>query len=450
MKVTNWRRKLMASLVAGGLAAPTAVSAANLNTNLLANPGFENVDFGTTGDYGSPMILGWSGGPGFAYSHAPDTTGIPDYADGADPPDAGLWYFTANNNPGSPTGDWRAPDLVFQDIDVSTGPTGTQIGIGEAAYKLSAFMSSYLNDNDRGNVQLDFKNSGGTTIGTAIITDPDFGPNNVWSQTSAFGLVPLGTASVRVSIYGTVANGGTDGYIDNVDVRVTNAADDLLFLEVNTATGQTAIKNQTGDTVHIDYYEITSAGNSLNATAWNSLQEQNLAGFPAGNGTGNGWEQAGGSDAGVVGESYLTNNSGVSNSATIGLGAAYNASVNAQDLVFQYGAILDAAAAPTGDYNGNGVVDAADYTVWRDNFGASITLPNDSTPGSVTQDDFTEWKNNFGNAGGPSGPGTLVQGFVRYVGGAGSASAVPEPNSVLLVGIGLASLIVGGWRKSTN
>ncbi|MDA0659440.1 MAG: hypothetical protein O3C60_11425 [Planctomycetota bacterium] len=34
-----------------------------------------------------------------------------------------------------------------------------------------------------------------------------------------------------------------------------------------------------------------------------------------------------------------------------------------------------------GDYNNNGVADAADYTVWRDNRGGSVTLPNDTTPG---------------------------------------------------------------------
>ncbi|MEX0611844.1 MAG: hypothetical protein WD229_06970, partial [Pirellulales bacterium] len=196
MKITNWRRKLIANLVAGGLIAPSAAIAANLDTNLVANPGFESVDSGTTGAYGAPLILNWSGGPGFAYSHNPTVTGIPDYADGTDPPGAGSWYFTSNNNPGSPTGDWRAPDLVYQDINVSTGATGAQIATGEAAYKLSAWMSGYLNDNDNGNVRLDFKNSGGTTIGFAQISDPDFGPNNVWSLSSDISLVPVGTASI--------------------------------------------------------------------------------------------------------------------------------------------------------------------------------------------------------------------------------------------------------------
>ena len=99
-------------------------------------------------------------------------------------PTPAIGISAANNNPGSATGDFRTPNQVYQDLNVSTGPTGTQIATGEAAYKLSAFMSSYLNDSDAGNVQLDFKNSSGTIIGSAIISDPDFGPNNVWSQTS--------------------------------------------------------------------------------------------------------------------------------------------------------------------------------------------------------------------------------------------------------------------------
>ena len=70
-----------------------------------------------------------------------------------------------------------------------------------------------------------------------------------------------------------------------------------MFMEVNTTTGQMTLKNQTGQPVNIDYYEVTSASDALNATGWNSFQEQNAAGFPAGNGSGNGWEQAGGSDA---------------------------------------------------------------------------------------------------------------------------------------------------------
>lgn len=435
MKVTNWRRKLIASLVAGGLISPAAVSAANLDTNLVANPGFEEVDSGVTGDYGAPAVRQWLGGPGFAYSHQPATTGIPDYADGADPPNAGNWYFTANNNPGSPTGDWRAPGGVYQDIDVSTGATGTQIGTGEAAYKLSAWMSSYANDNDFGIVHLDFRNGAGASLGTAEIRDRDPGPDNVWSLNSALGLVPVGTATVRASLFGGVANGGTDGYIDNVDLQLTAAANEMMFLQVNTTTGQVSIRNQTGEALNIDYYEITSASGALNATAWNSLQEQNLAGFPAGSGTGNGWEQFGGANSRVIGESYLRGNSAVANNATINLGPAFNVA-GTRDLVFQYAAVEGSSVSLTGDYNNDGSVDAADYVVWR--------------KGNINGGQgYTDWRTNFGASGGPSGPGALVSGFVRYVtSGVGTGAAVPEPTAVWLVGMGLASFVVGSRRKT--
>jgi hypothetical protein len=447
MKVTNWRRKLMASLAAGGMLSPSLVSAANLDTNLVMNGNFETVDTGTLGTYMAPKVVSWSGGPGFAYSHDKSVTGIPDYADGTDPPNAGLWYFTSNNNPSLPSGDWRAPDLVFQDVDVSTGPTGTQIATGEAAFKLSAFMSSFANDNDSGNVQVDFKNAGGTTIGSTSISDLDFGPTNVWSLNSNSGILPVGTASIRVSIFGTPRNGGADGYIDNVDFQISKASDELLFLQVNTNTGQVTLHNQTGDPAAIDYYEITSTSGALNATAWNSLQEQNLAGFPAGNGAGNGWEQFGGSDAGVIGESYLTGSSSLANSTSINLGNAFNAA-GTRDLVFKYAAVTSSVQIP-GDYNVNGVVDAADYVLWRDKLGQNVTLPNDSTPGTVTPADYDVWRANFGKSGGPTGPGTLTTGFIRYVtsGLAGSA-AVPEPSTAFLVGIGIGPLVIGGRRKS--
>lgn len=52
-----------------------------------------------------------------------------------------------------------------------------------------------------------------------------------------------------------------------------------------------------------------------------------------------------------------------------------------------------------GDYNEDGTVDAADYTVWRDRVGGTSSLPNDDTAG-VDVDDYERWKLNFGELSG--------------------------------------------------
>ena len=57
-----------------------------------------------------------------------------------------------------------------------------------------------------------------------------------------------------------------------------------------------------------------------------------------------------------------------------------------------------------GDYNDNGVVDAADYVVWRDLLGSSTQLENEGsgvTPGMVTPEDYTTWRANFGKTPAP-------------------------------------------------
>jgi hypothetical protein len=435
MKVTNWRRKLMASLVAGGLLAPCTANAANLDTNLAVDPSFENVDVGTTCCYlnGATKLNSWSDGSitGFAYNYGLN------FDDGDPPPGAGFYFFGAGGtdsvvNPPPIT----SPGEVAQNISVSTGATGTLIASGEAAAVLSGFFTSYNGQNLHGSLHVDFLNSGGTSLGSTVVTAKISRP---WHEERGSALIPVGTATLRASLYGD----GFNAYIDNVDVRVTNVANELIVLEVNTTTGQATIKNQTGDAFHLDYYKVTSAGGSaLNATSWNSLQEQNLPGFPAGNGSGNGWEQFGGSSSAVIGESYLTGNSAVANSTSIGLGAAFSVG-GAHDLEFFY-AVVPQSPAPGGDYNGNGTVDAADYVRWRN---GGPLLNEVATIGSVTPEDYTAWRANFGATGGFTGPGTLVKGFVKYV-TSGAGAAVPEPSSICLVGIGLGAIGLAGRRKS--
>ena len=57
-----------------------------------------------------------------------------------------------------------------------------------------------------------------------------------------------------------------------------------------------------------------------------------------------------------------------------------------------------------GDYNGNGIVDAADYTVWRDTLGSTTALAADGSGNLVVdQADYGVWKTNFGHTAGGTG-----------------------------------------------
>ena len=91
--------------------------------------------------------------------------------------------------------------------------------------------------------------------------------------------------------------------------------------------------------------------------------------------------------------------------------------------------MLIGTSAPVGvpgDYNGNGVVDAADYVLWR----AGGPLQNEvDMPGVVNAQDYVEWRARFGNT---SGSGSSVLN---------GASAVPEPVSAILGTIALIGLL---------
>ena len=51
-----------------------------------------------------------------------------------------------------------------------------------------------------------------------------------------------------------------------------------------------------------------------------------------------------------------------------------------------------------GDYNGDGVVDAADYTVWRDGVGSQELAADGTRAGIVEDGDYTLWKEFFGRS----------------------------------------------------
>ncbi len=84
-----------------------------------------------------------------------------------------------------------------------------------------------------------------------------------------------------------------------------------------------------------------------------------------------------------------------------------------------------------GDYSGNGVVDAADYVLWRHALETSAALPHDTTPESISTEDYDVWRANFGQTG--------------AMGSQFEATQVPEPTCGVM-GMILAVLITGWMR----
>src|SRR5690606_26899319 len=121
--------------------------------------------------------------------------------------------------------------------------------------------------------------------------------------------------------------------------------------------------------------------------------------------------------------------------AIVDLGTIFNPS-GEHDLVFEfqtvdgsvqqgfvlYEGIPDAPDGLPGDFNNDGRVDAADYTVWRNNLGGSESVLNGNGSGNsvVDAEDYNLWKTHFGTTAGAGALGL-------------ASSQVPEPSSIVLL-----------------
>jgi hypothetical protein len=126
------------------------------------------------------------------------------------------------------------------------------------------------------------------------------------------------------------------------------------------------------------------------------------------------------------------------------LGMLFDDNIDALDVEYAPGGMIqepldwvsNAWVPNNGDYNGDGVTDAADYTIWRDNRGnvGLPGIPGDGDDGSLTGNpdgivdefDFQYWKVSFNSVG--YGAGAL-------------AGAVPEPASVTLAAMAMVAFI---------
>jgi hypothetical protein len=199
-----------------------------------------------------------------------------------------------------------------------------------------------------------------------------------------------------------------------------------LSLRVNKQSGIVTIQNNEALDFNFDGYVIQSGSGVLSAGSWTSLEQQTVAG----------WEKVASSDASELSELNLGESTLLNAGDSLNLGAAYSGGLTgAQDLRFTFSLaggqevlVGDVQYVTTlvGDYNSNGTVDAADYTIWRDTLNSTTDLRADGNGNHmIDAGDYQQWKSNFGNHSGS--------------GASDAAFSVPEPSTAPLLLLAVAA-----------
>ena len=155
-----------------------------------------------------------------------------------------------------------------------------------------------------------------SVLGTVNLTITDLTDSSVIADRTVTNDAFIGAVGGDVGI-------GTNNDAFSV-TRISAVPLPRLTLQVDPVDGDTRIVNSSGSPIDIDLYEITSSSDpaELDSVAWSSLEDQDLANFPAGTGIGDGWEEGGESDSDTLIEAFLTGSSMFADAASVYLGEA--------------------------------------------------------------------------------------------------------------------------------
>jgi autotransporter-associated beta strand protein len=203
--------------------------------------------------------------------------------------------------------------------------------------------------------------------------------------------VLLGSGGGTISVTGSSTMLTVSNIISGTAAGLTKAgAGTLSTTATNTYSGNTTVSGGTLSITHAyladaaDVYLSTGSIFNLNFAATDTIRSLYLNGVGQATGT---W---GGTGSGAAHTTALITGTGLLNVTTM--------------------------PPLTGDFNGNGVVDAADYVSWRKGLGTIYS-----------QSDYNAWRSNFGQTAGSGSE-------------ASTNAAVPEPASALLLLVGILAI----------
>jgi T5SS/PEP-CTERM-associated repeat protein len=271
-----------------------------------------------------------------------------------------------------------------------------RVGSGDVLVMNNAFTNNGLVDVDGGEIEVL-----GTTTNSLNI-DVRGGVLRFQGGMTIGGNGRLAIVGGDVDVFGTVLNniagqvvvGGEahaafhDTFTNNGSLLVTPGAE-LLTLEDLTFGSGGSMTVQLADSDPIDGFgQVLAAGS---AAVDGTLNVELVDDFvPA------------------LGDAFQIVTAGVSRTGTfdtenlppIGGGLGWDVQYNPNSVVLSV-----VGTGVTGDYNNDGIVDSADYVIWRKVNNTSTSLPNDSTPNDVNDGDYAVWREHFGEGSGGGGGG---------------------------------------------
>ena len=248
-----------------------------------------------------------------------------------------------------------------------------------------------------GSVGSVFRASGGSVVNVTggslgAFADAKFGSTvNIQGGTVGTSFEAYGGSKVNI------AGGNVGGFFDALNGSVVNISAGSVGNHYDANSGSTT--NISGGTVGDDFDAVSGSKVSLVGTQF----------------------VLGGVDITATLSLYVPFTITSRNVILTGLladGSTFSFNLNSSDSnsdFFATGAMLTVALGVAGDFNHNGSVDAADYTLWRNSIGRSgASLAADANGDSqIDAADYAVWKANFGR---------------QIGGGAGRAQSAPYPN----------------------